>query len=118
VAARITGFAEADLRVNGPLGAGIPTRVDGSIAVNRFGAHDARREVIGAQRIEAAGLDIAWPTRVTVRRLLVQSPRGVLERDKDGVFTARALMTPRTGATVTPAAQTGPPAPGGEAAKP
>jgi hypothetical protein len=92
VAARVTGLAEADLRMNEPLAAGIPARVQGSIAVNRLGVGDARREILGARRIEATGLELHWPTRVVLSRVIVTGPRGTVERDHAGTFPMKDLL--------------------------
>ena len=108
VDARISGVAEADLRINEPLAAGIPARVDGSAALNRLVIADANRQVAGAQRIEVSGLVVEWPKRLAVSRVLVSGPRGVLERDRDGAFPIRDLLRPAaTRPAATPAA-TGP----------
>jgi hypothetical protein len=62
IAARITGLAQADLQMNEPLAAGIPARVQGSIAVNNPGVADDRQRVFEARRIEASGLELRWPS--------------------------------------------------------
>ncbi|HMH50476.1 MAG TPA: DUF748 domain-containing protein [Candidatus Acidoferrum sp.] len=102
IAARITGIAEADLRVNEPLAAGIPARVGGSIAVNRLGVADGRQEVFGARRIELSAIEVqpgggadtaaAGPPRVRVGRVAISEPRGTLERDATGAFPIRQLL--------------------------
>jgi len=92
IAARLSGQGEADLRINEPLAAGVPTRVNGSIAVNRLAVRDAQQELIGAQRVEAIGLEVQWPTRVGVKRVLVSGPRAIVERDTDGNFPLMALL--------------------------
>jgi Domain of Unknown Function (DUF748) len=86
LAARITGLGEADLRVNEPLAAGIPTRVQGWVAINRLRVADADQELLGAQRIEARGMEVHWPSRVVVDRVFVNGPRATIERDRDGRF--------------------------------
>ena len=91
--ARITGVAEANLRINEPLRAGVPTRVQGSIAVNRLGVKDAREEILVAQRVEATGLQVHWPTRLAVEQLIVSGPRATVERDKAGDFPALRLWS-------------------------
>src|SRR6185436_2639862 len=53
ITAQLSGRGEADLRIDEPLGAGVPTRVNGSVAVNRLGVRDRQQELIGAQRMEA-----------------------------------------------------------------
>ncbi len=92
ITARLSGRGEADLRINEPLAAGVPTRVNGSIAVNRLGVRDAQQELIGAQRVEAAGLEVQWPTRLGVKRVVVSGPRAIVERDKEGNFPLMALL--------------------------
>jgi hypothetical protein len=92
ITARLSGRGEADLRINEPLAAGVPTRVNGSIAVNRLGVRDAQQELIGAQRVEATGLEVQWPTRLGVKRVIVSGPRAIVERDKEGNFPLMALL--------------------------
>jgi Domain of Unknown Function (DUF748) len=91
VAARLNGRGEADLRINEPLAAGVPTRVSGAIAVNRLGIRDAQQELASAQRVEATGLEVQWPTRLGVKRLVVSGPRALVERDEAGGFPLSAL---------------------------
>jgi hypothetical protein len=93
LAARITGLGDADLRVNEPLAAGIPTRVQGWVAVNRLRVADADQELLGAQRIEARGMEVHWPSRVVVDRVLINGPRATIERDRDGSFPLTKLAT-------------------------
>jgi hypothetical protein len=98
LAARVTGVAQADLRMNEPLTAGIPARVEGSIAVDRPGIADGRRQLFGARRVEASGLEVhlsraaAVPEKVVVGRLSLSEPRAIVERDRDGGFPAASLM--------------------------
>lgn len=92
VTARLSGRGEADLRIDEPLAAGVPTRVNGSLAVNRVGVRDGQQELIGAQRVEATGLEVEWPTRLGVKRVTVSGPRAIVERDKDGSFPLTTLL--------------------------
>src|SRR5215470_11344886 len=80
LAARFTGRADADLRIDEPLTAGVPARVRGSVAVDRPGVRDAQQELLGAQRVEAKGLEVQWPDRVGVTRVVVSGPRAIVER--------------------------------------
>jgi Domain of Unknown Function (DUF748) len=88
---RVTGLAQADLQVNEPLARGIPTRVAGAVAVRQLTVADHRREVTAVQRIEARGLELHWPERVVVTRVLMSHPSVTLERDGAGVVSALAL---------------------------
>jgi Domain of Unknown Function (DUF748) len=100
--ARITGVVEADLRVNEPIAPRVPARIRGSIAVRDLGVADGRQKLVGAPRIEASGLAVDWPTRVTVKRVLLDQPLALVERDRAGGFP---LLHLANGAT-TPAAAT------------
>ena len=90
--ARVSGVAEADLRINEPLAAGVPARVQGSVAVNRPAVMDARHELVSARRVEASGLQLHWPTRVVVDRLVLTGPSLLVERDRDGRFPLSDLL--------------------------
>jgi len=102
----VAGIAEADLRINEPLAAGIPARVQGSVAVNRIAVSDARHEVLGAQRVEASGLTLHWPRQLAIDRVLVSGPRGIVERDRAGGFPLKDLVRP---AAASPQATGAPP---------
>jgi Domain of Unknown Function (DUF748) len=103
IAARITGLAEADLRINEPLTAGIPARVAGSIAVSRLGVSDRHHEVLAARRIELSAIEVqpggttssaaSAPTRIGVGRVVVSGPRLALDRDASGALSIRDLLT-------------------------
>ncbi len=99
VSARVLGVAEADLRIDEPLRPDVPSRVRGSMAVNRLGMRDGSHEFAGAERVEATGLEVDWPTRLTVTRLLVSRPRAMVERDKAGSFP---LLRLRDGTAASP----------------
>jgi uncharacterized protein DUF748 len=102
ITAKLSGRGEADLRINEPLSAGVPTRVNGSIAVNRLGVRGAQQELIGAQRVEATGLEVQWPTRLGVKRVIVSGPRAIVERDKEGNFPLIALWDRAPAAPTSP----------------
>jgi Domain of Unknown Function (DUF748) len=111
VAARLTGVAEANLRMNEPLASGVPARVQGVIAVNRPGVSDGQRELLGARRIEAHGLELHWPRRLVIKSVLVSEPRGVVERDRAGNLPLASLLsTPPSPAAGPPPAPSPPPA--------
>jgi len=94
VKARITGIANADLRVDEPLAPGVPNRVLGSVAVSRIGVADGRRELAGAERAELSDLEVRWPSRLSARRLVVQGPRATIERSAAGELPLLALFAP------------------------
>ena len=81
---RIEGLAEANLQIDEPLAPAVPTRVQGSIAVNQLGVKDASNEVLRARRVEATGLEVQWPSRLAARQLVISGPRASIERDSAG----------------------------------
>jgi hypothetical protein len=92
LAAQVTGVAEADLRMNEPLAAGVPARAQGWIAVNRLRVADAGQGLLGARRLEARGLELHWPTRLLVERVLLDGPWGSIARDRDGTIPLTRLV--------------------------
>ena len=104
VGARVTGMAAADLRMNEPFAAGIPARVQGAVSVRDLAVADARQMLVRAQRIEASGLEVEWPTRVGVKRIVVTGPRAIVERDRDGRLPLLDLLQ---GAQRTPSSEIG-----------
>jgi hypothetical protein len=71
---------------------------------------DGDRPLVNVARVETTGLDYAWPGRVTIDRLRVESPRAMIERMRDGAFPLAGLFTaPREPAA--PAASSPPPPP-------
>jgi hypothetical protein len=106
---RVTGFAEANLRMNEPLAAGVPARVQGAVAVNRLAVSDGQRELLGARRIEAGGLELHWPSRLVVKRVLVTEPRGIVERDRAGHFPLAGLLSAPAPRAAGPAPASSPP---------
>ncbi|MBM3218540.1 MAG: DUF748 domain-containing protein [Candidatus Rokubacteria bacterium] len=71
---------------------------------------DARQDLVRAQRIEASGLEVEWPTRIGVKRVVVTGPRTIVERAGDGTFPLVGLWgvrdappsPPRSGPGVNP----------------
>jgi hypothetical protein len=92
LAGKVRGLAEADLRMNEPLGAGIPAQLEGTMAVKGLGVADARQEFLSVERIEASGLEVHWPSRFLVGRILVSRPYGMVERDPSGHYPLTTVV--------------------------
>ncbi|HEV8441769.1 MAG TPA: DUF748 domain-containing protein [Methylomirabilota bacterium] len=110
VSAGVDGFAEADLSIDEPLAAGVPAHIQGSVAVNRLGLSDGKQKLLGAERVQATGIEVDWPKRVTVKRLLLSGPRATVERDKDGAYPLLGLLkqpAPRSTPAKAPASTVG-----------
>ena len=48
------------------------------------------------ERAAAAGVDVDWPRRVTVRELAMRQPWVLIERDREGALPLRVLLSPRS----------------------
>ncbi len=92
--AELTGVAEADLRIREPLRVGLPSRVQGMIALKNAGVSDGSGRPLQAQRIEASGLELDWPDRLRIGRLAIREPRAVVERGPTGDFAIARLFGP------------------------
>ena len=106
IRARVTGFGQADLRIDEPLAAGVPARIQGSVAVTRVAVADERRQHVTAQRIEASGLTLDWPRQLAVERVVLTGPRAIVERDPSGRVSVADLAEPRRGGAPAPDART------------
>jgi len=119
----IAGKAEGDLAVTASVDRELTATVRGKAGVNRLSvsARDhpvGDRPAVEVERAEATGLDIAWPTRVTVARVLIRKPAAVIERDEQGALPLRTLLAARD-AKAEPASAAAPrgevePAPSGQ----
>jgi uncharacterized protein involved in outer membrane biogenesis len=95
--AELTGVAEADLRIREPLRVGLPSRIQGMIALKNAGVSDGSGRPLQAQRIEASGLALDWPDRLRIGRLAIREPRAVVERGPAGDFAIARLFGPSAG---------------------
>ena len=55
---------------------------------------DGDRPLVTAARIEATGIDYAWPATAKIDRIEIQKPTAVLERRADGTVPLGALLVP------------------------
>jgi hypothetical protein len=94
LAASVSGRADFDLAV-GVAGRGKPTTVQGRAALTRVAVIDGERRLLSAERLDVAGVDVAWPGRVTASRIALSRPWVLVERDEKGGLPIRALLTPR-----------------------
>jgi uncharacterized protein involved in outer membrane biogenesis len=90
--AMVTGLGSADLRIDEPFGTGIPAHVQGTAAITRLGVADGRQRLLGAERVELSGIELQWPERVLIRRVVVSTPRVIVERDAAGNFALQTLV--------------------------
>jgi uncharacterized protein DUF748 len=112
VRVRVDGVDLAPYRPYMPIAAGVGGRVDGDLhaSVSRMPELQARvrgdttlrgaflasgrRRIASIDRAEARGLDVEWPARVIVDRVTLRRPWGLIERDEQGAFLLRSLLSP------------------------
>ncbi|HEY7869066.1 MAG TPA: DUF748 domain-containing protein [Methylomirabilota bacterium] len=95
VPARLQGRLEADLALNGRLGEAIELRARGSAALADLVMADGDRPVITVGRIDATGIDYAWPATATIDRVHMKKSWVHVERRADGTVPIGPLLTLR-----------------------
>ncbi len=91
---RVAGRVTGDLAVTVALDP-ISVKVGGEARLQRFRLSDGERPVVTVGRVEAVGIDVDWPARVALERVRFRRPSLLIERDAQGEFAVRRLVTPR-----------------------
>ncbi len=91
---RVAGRVTGDLAVTVALDP-IIVKVGGEARLQRFRLSDGERPVVTVGRAEAVGIDVNWPARVALERVRFRRPSLLIERDAQGEFALRRLVTPR-----------------------
>jgi uncharacterized protein involved in outer membrane biogenesis len=93
VRGRLTGQASGDLALKATLEP-FSLTARGTAAIADMALGDASKPLMTATRLEATGIDYAWPATVTVDRIQLQKPWAQIEQAPDGSFPLRALLEP------------------------
>ncbi len=91
IPARLRGRLEADLALRGRLGP-LELSARGTAALGDLAFMDGDRPILTVGRIEAAGLDYAWPATVAVDRLSMKQSWVDVERRPDGTVPLTQLV--------------------------
>jgi hypothetical protein len=123
----LTGRAVATLRVKGVMSELPKIAVSGAVGASRLTLGPGAKPPLAVEGVEVAGLEADWPDRIRVARVAIRKPSALLEREKDGSFPLRTMLTgshggpemaPTVGAKgATPAVAAVPSAPPAAAAK-
>jgi hypothetical protein len=97
---RVAGTGEVALKVRAQLHPTLAATGRGVARVDGVVVDDGGRRLLAVAQAEASGLDLAWPSRVTVDRVRLRRPTATLERDASGAIVIPGL-TPRAGETAT-----------------
>ena len=69
----------------------------GQARLRAFKLSDGDRPLVTVGRLDAVGIDVAWPGRVALQSVRLRRPRLLIERDAQGEILLRRLVTPRPG---------------------
>jgi hypothetical protein len=106
-AAGLRGRVSGKLTANAAYGASLTARVQGDLDATRLGLAEGGRTLLALRRLEATGLDVQWPERLAARKLRLERPRALVERDRQGAFPLLSrLVPPPAGAGAAPPAGT------------
>lgn len=94
VSAGVGGRVDGDLHAAVSRTTALEARVRGDTTLRGASLTDGRRRIASIDRAEARGLDVEWPSRVVAERVTLRRPWIVVERDEEGGFPVRALLTP------------------------
>ena len=93
VRGRLTGQASGDLALKATLEP-FDLTARGTAAIADMALGETGKPLVTAARLEATGIDYAWPATVTVDRIQLQKPWAQIEQAADGSFPLRALLEP------------------------
>jgi uncharacterized protein DUF748 len=91
----LTGRAVATLRVKSVLNELPKVAVTGTAGATRLAVGPGARPPLAVEAVEIAGLEADWPERVRIARVAFRKPSALLEREKDGSFPLRTMLTPK-----------------------
>lgn len=84
------------------------TTARGAISARGFTVGPKRQQMLAAERVEATGVELRWPSRIAVERITLHKPTALIERDQAGRFSLRTLWSgPSTTDSVRPSSGEG-----------
>jgi hypothetical protein len=78
------GRVRANLTATVGYAGALTARVRGDVAGGRFALAEGDRTLLSLRRIDAKGLDVQWPERVTIAEVRLREPYALVERDREG----------------------------------
>ena len=111
IVGRVHGAADADVTAVVSLEP-FWLALHGSVAASRVAFLDATRPLLTVGRVDATGVDLQWPARLTIDRLRVNTPWAQIDRTPEGELSLRALFRRRPDRPAPPPPVAGPEAAG------
>jgi hypothetical protein len=93
--APIGGEAGAAFTIAARMAQTVAATVRGQVEVRRFSLGPPDRPVVKVERLETSGIDVQWPGEIRIDLAKVVKPVALVEREKDGSFPLRTMLTPR-----------------------
>ena len=90
---KVAGQVTGDVTVSVAL-APVSIRVTGQTQLQRFRLNDGERPVVTVGRVDVAGIDVDWPRRIALERVLLRRPRLLVERDALGQIRLWKVAVP------------------------
>jgi hypothetical protein len=112
IRADVRGGLDAALQVTATWGDALAVGARGELGARDLAVGAPDRPVVSIPRATASGIELRWPDSVRADRVVIEQPSALIERDREGAFPLRAMLSPGPtggGDRVTPAAD-GPPA--------
>lgn len=94
LSAPVAGEAYADLNVDLSTEGGLKAAVRGSAGARRLAVGPRKNPVVTVEQVDLSGLDVRWPSLISVRRVRIRKPSALIERDKNGKFPLREVFSP------------------------
>lgn len=94
ISATFRGSADAEVRARLSRAGALHAQVRGDAALHRGALDDGMRRIASIERAQARGIDVDWPGRLAADSVTLRQPWVVVERDANGGFPLRVLLSP------------------------
>ncbi|HXD99108.1 MAG TPA: DUF748 domain-containing protein [Candidatus Acidoferrum sp.] len=111
IVGRVGGAADADVTAIVDLEPFLLT-LRGAVAASNLAFSDTTRPLLTVTRVDATGIDLQWPARLSIDQLRVNTPWAQIDRTPQGELSLRALFRRRPDRPEPPPPTVGPQAAG------
>ena len=94
IVGQVRGAADGDVRVALTLEP-FSLEAKGSLGAGDLAFLEGTKPLLTVKRVDVSGIDLAWPTRLGIDRLRVNTPWAEVARDRQGELSLRALFRRR-----------------------
>jgi len=94
IVGQVRGAADADITVEIGMDP-FTLALKGGLGAGDLAFLEGTKPLLTVKRVDATGLDVVWPTKVTIDRLRVNTPWAEIARDRTGELSLRAIFRRR-----------------------